>query len=207
MMADNATQPPRDRIVAAARRLFNEKGFHSTSVAELAAAAGVSVGQIYRFFPGKDDMIVAIVATTVASAADELQQLFNAAAEGRLSVYEAIRAIAQSAIEREEGGLDFEILAEAYRNPRVSETLAQLIGPYRTGVKRLAALVRPDVSAAQLDAYAEIMMACFFGLGHRTLIAPSLDIACASRETASLILRALGHDDARGSLKAPAHGS
>ena len=52
---------PRDRIVQAARRLFGQKGFHSTSVAELAASAQVAVGQIYRFFPGKDGFVSNVV--------------------------------------------------------------------------------------------------------------------------------------------------
>src|SRR3546814_5026826 len=44
----------------ASRELFAAKGFHSAPMAELAAAAQVSVGQIYRHFPCKDDIIVGI---------------------------------------------------------------------------------------------------------------------------------------------------
>ena len=45
----------------AARTLFSSNGFHQTSMAQLATAAQVSVGQIYRLFKGKEDVIEALV--------------------------------------------------------------------------------------------------------------------------------------------------
>src|SRR3546814_20278573 len=54
-------ESPRERIVNAARRLFGSKGFYATTTAELAEEASVIVGQIYRLFTDKDDVILAIV--------------------------------------------------------------------------------------------------------------------------------------------------
>jgi TetR/AcrR family transcriptional repressor of uid operon len=51
----------RERIVSSARHLFATQGFHQTPMSELAVAAGVSVGQIYRLFTGKNAVIQAIV--------------------------------------------------------------------------------------------------------------------------------------------------
>lgn len=47
--------PTRDRIVAAALRLFAERGYHGTSVGEIEAAAGLSPrsGALYKHFPSK----------------------------------------------------------------------------------------------------------------------------------------------------------
>ena len=63
---------------------------------------------------------------------------------------------------------------------------------YRAGVRRLAALARPDVSPLELDAYVDIMMACFIGLGHRTAASHSADVEQASRNTACVMMRGLG---------------
>src|SRR3546814_5740230 len=52
---------PRQRILKAARELFDAKGFHATTTAELATEAAVSIGQIYRLFDNKDDVIIALV--------------------------------------------------------------------------------------------------------------------------------------------------
>ena len=46
------------QIVDAARRCFSAAGFHATSMADIAAEAGVSVGTPYRYFPSKEALIV-----------------------------------------------------------------------------------------------------------------------------------------------------
>ncbi len=48
----------RAQIVDAARRCFSATGFHATSMADIAAEAGVSVGTPYRYFPSKEALIV-----------------------------------------------------------------------------------------------------------------------------------------------------
>lgn len=48
----------RAEIVAAARRCFSRDGFHQTSMPDIAREAGVSVGAPYRYFAGKEELIV-----------------------------------------------------------------------------------------------------------------------------------------------------
>ena len=50
----------RARIIAAARTLFAENGFHNTGIAQIAKQSGVLVGQIYRDFANKEEIVVAI---------------------------------------------------------------------------------------------------------------------------------------------------
>ncbi len=49
----------RDRIVEATMALHNEKGALATSMQDIAARAGVSLGTVYRHFPSVDDLIPA----------------------------------------------------------------------------------------------------------------------------------------------------
>ncbi|MCC6650620.1 MAG: TetR/AcrR family transcriptional regulator [Candidatus Eisenbacteria bacterium] len=42
--------------------LFWEKGYHATSMAELFARADVNTGSLYHFFPGKQDVLMAVLA-------------------------------------------------------------------------------------------------------------------------------------------------
>jgi TetR/AcrR family transcriptional repressor of uid operon len=191
-MDQEMTNPtPRQRIIGAARRLFKDKGFHSTPIAELAAEASVSVGMIYRLFPGKDDIIVAICEENLQARITEIEEIFEAVERREYSVCDAVKSIASSTIAANDSGLEFEILAEAYRNPRVAERLKTLAAPYRDKVRRLASFARPDGSASELDAYADVMIACFFGLGHRTLWTPTVDIEQTSRQAACILMRAL----------------
>lgn len=49
------------RIVQAAMELFWEKGFGSTSIADILGRAQVNSGSLYHVFPGKQDLLVAVL--------------------------------------------------------------------------------------------------------------------------------------------------
>ena len=51
----------RGRIVEAAMHLFWEKGYGSTSVADILGRAGINSGSLYHFFPGKQDVLLAVL--------------------------------------------------------------------------------------------------------------------------------------------------
>ena len=51
----------RQRIVLAAMHLFWEKGYESTSVADVLKSAGANSGSLYHFFPGKQDLLLAVL--------------------------------------------------------------------------------------------------------------------------------------------------
>ncbi|NLD53056.1 MAG: TetR/AcrR family transcriptional regulator [Burkholderiaceae bacterium] len=51
----------RNRILEAARLCFIEHGFHAASMANIAEAAGMSAGLIYRYFDSKNAIILAII--------------------------------------------------------------------------------------------------------------------------------------------------
>lgn len=50
-----------DEIIAAARALFLEAGYESTTMSKLAAAAGVAANTIYWYFKDKDEVLVAVL--------------------------------------------------------------------------------------------------------------------------------------------------
>jgi AcrR family transcriptional regulator len=51
----------RERIVQTAMELFWEKGYHSTSIADILAKAQINAGSLYHFFPGKQDLLIAVL--------------------------------------------------------------------------------------------------------------------------------------------------
>src|SRR2546423_10461597 len=51
----------RDRLVVTAMQLFWEKGYGSTSVADVLQAANVNSGSLYHFFPGKQHLLLAVL--------------------------------------------------------------------------------------------------------------------------------------------------
>jgi TetR/AcrR family transcriptional regulator, transcriptional repressor for nem operon len=55
------TRDTRQRIVEAARELFWLKGYGSTSIADILSRSQVNSGSLYYFFPGKQDLLVAVL--------------------------------------------------------------------------------------------------------------------------------------------------
>jgi TetR/AcrR family transcriptional repressor of nem operon len=51
----------RDRIVEAAMELFWLKGYNSTSIADILSRSQVNSGSLYYFFPGKQDVLIAVL--------------------------------------------------------------------------------------------------------------------------------------------------
>jgi TetR/AcrR family transcriptional regulator, transcriptional repressor for nem operon len=61
MLATAPATSTRDRLIATAMKLFWEKGYGSTSVADVLQAARVNSGSLYHFFPGKQDLLLAVL--------------------------------------------------------------------------------------------------------------------------------------------------
>src|SRR3954462_12141081 len=51
----------RDELLAAALRVFAERGYRQAGVDEIAAEAGYSKGALYWHFAGKDDLLLALL--------------------------------------------------------------------------------------------------------------------------------------------------
>lgn len=50
----------RDALAQAARKLFAERGFHGTTLADITSAAGKSPAAFYRYFNDKEDLLAAL---------------------------------------------------------------------------------------------------------------------------------------------------
>lgn len=69
------SRPQLDPVLGAAVDAFNEVGYHGATVRDIARRAGLSVAGIYHHHSGKQEMLVALLATTM----DELMWRNSAA--------------------------------------------------------------------------------------------------------------------------------
>ena len=60
-MNDQETPSTADRLVFAAMQLFAEKGYGSTSVADILREAGANSGSLYHAFPTKQDLLLEVL--------------------------------------------------------------------------------------------------------------------------------------------------
>ena len=61
MTATTHVRDTRARIIGAAMELFWSKGYGSTSIADILGRAEINSGSLYHFFPGKQDLLVAVL--------------------------------------------------------------------------------------------------------------------------------------------------
>src|SRR6266550_2933183 len=64
----------RERILAAAERIFARHGFFAARVSEIAKDAGVADGTIYLYFKSKDDLLISLFEDRMESINANLRQ-------------------------------------------------------------------------------------------------------------------------------------
>ena len=188
-------QSTREKIIDTARRLFDSKGFHSTTTAELAIEAGISIGLIYRHFSSKDDIILTITEQNVEANIAHRDAILDGVKRGALSVFDGIKAIAYSRLTDPEIGLFFEVLTESCRSLQVKERVGTLAKMYREGIQEFVLLARPDATPQKREAYVDLMIACFIGLCYRPAVGIAENPDKTSHEIASLLMTALGLEE------------
>lgn len=194
-----ARRDPRRRVLDAAIACFTRSGFHGTSMHEVCTEAGMSPGALYRYFPSKEAIIIAIVEEERAARASLLERLDAAPSfvEGLAAMGDALFSGEMPMVCVELGP---EISAEASRNAvlkaKFNEVEAEMTGAIRRAF--VAAQARGEIDPA-LDADAALVMinAIGDGLLLRRRLEPELPLAQMMPALGQLI----------GRMFAPAHRS
>jgi AcrR family transcriptional regulator len=160
---------------------------------EICAAAGMSPGALYRYFPSKEAIIAAIAEAERERNAQFFEELARAAdpveALGAIA-YELLRQTAESG----EAAITAETIAEAIRNPAIRALIERNLGEARAALK--AALARGQQCGLvdrDLDLDTTVRMLIAFGDGlcaHRALD-PSLELDRVAPVVATLLRRFL----------------
>lgn len=124
----------RDRILAAARELFADRGFKGTTTAAIARKARVNEALIFRHFPAKSDLYTAILAAKLGD--ENLTRIIQAAECRQVSADRALRLVAQRFGEC----VDPEFVRLYYYSALEGHDLAN--GFYDQFVQRLISLVK-----------------------------------------------------------------
>jgi AcrR family transcriptional regulator len=114
-----AAAPKSAEILRAVKAAFIEKGFDGASMQDLARAAGMSVGNFYRYFPSKDAIVTQMIALDMAEIEAEFARVLSSA-----SPMATLRALIahriNDASNPQEGPLWAEIAAAAMRKPEIA---------------------------------------------------------------------------------------
>lgn len=134
------TSSRRRQLLDAAVKVMSKTGFHQMSMQDLATEANVSVGLIYKYFGGKEDLLLATIVRILDAFRDQLAPVIDAAGD---DIVEQLAAGIRRYIQIVDENLDAVVLT--YRESRT-------LGPAeRTQIKDLeiatAAPLRAVVAA------------------------------------------------------------
>src|SRR3954462_1185914 len=173
------------RILDAAERCFVRAGFHRTTMQDVAAEAGMSPGNLYRYFPSKDAIATGIAERDRARLAQDFSVLAEAD-DFRATFMGLVRKHFEEE-PREKAVLCLEIWAEATRNPHFAAITAAFDADV---VERLTAVfervkANGDVANGVDTRSAALLLSIMAdGLFVRRAVAPSFD---AKREVGYLL--------------------
>jgi AcrR family transcriptional regulator len=158
------------QLLDAAARLMERDGSHAVSMQAVAAEAGVSVGLIYRYFGGKDDLLLAVIVGVLDSFATQVPAAVEAAGEDpvhRLAA--AFRSYCEVIDQRRHAAVltyrETKSLDDAGR-ARIKDLEVQTSEPLRAALREgvdAGLFVVPDV---ELAAYDLLLLAHAWALKH-----------------------------------------
>ncbi len=166
----------RAEILAAAQRCFVRSGFHGASMQDICTEAGMSPGNLYRYFPSKEALIAGIaerdraeVAQQFASA--DLSQGVFAVLEGLAHHHFAVRPSEQVL-------LCTEVMAEARRHPEIARISHAFDADVRKWLIDLlhAAAARGDIpDDVDFEGVVTMLMVIADGVWWRRALDPDFD--------------------------------
>lgn len=107
----------RAQVLSAARMCFAGAGFQATSVDDIAAEAGVSVGLLYRIFGSKAAIVEAIILEQVEEQIAQAHELISTSSDSGMDRGKVLKSFEAATSDFQQLALMFEIAAEACRNP------------------------------------------------------------------------------------------
>jgi AcrR family transcriptional regulator len=170
------TAANRTAVLAAARELFEERGFHGAAIDAIAERAGFSEGVVYSQFGNKVELFLAVLDANIAARAKGLDDLAQELRDRDGGVVDLNRlALAQSRASMPWQAALLEFRAQAWRDPELN---ARYRGLHTKAVDNIASVVEHVAPNVPLDAHraAVALLAAATGLTLEAMADPEFDL-------------------------------
>lgn len=181
----------RDHIAVAAERAFVRHGFHAATMQQVAEEAGMSAGNLYRYYASKEALVEGICFLDQHERVSAFHALAHS--DDLLGTLEAMLRENVLTKPRHKTVLFLEITAEAARNPRIAEMIRTNDVEVIEGLAGLVEVAKANgQAAAELDAHfaARLMFTYVGGLFRRRALDEHFDVEAEVAMTTAL-MRAL----------------
>jgi AcrR family transcriptional regulator len=181
------------QILDAALVCFGKRGFHQTSMHDIAGEAGISVGLIYRYFENKEAVISAMADRHKKEISEVLQRARQAP-----TLLESVEILFTAHCCENEprmiSAFVVDLYAEASRNPRVADLVRDVLQTAMDGVTDLIARAPETQTAAHglsPEGLAELIFAVARGMLMLDVLRPQEMTAAERRERQLEVTRRL----------------
>ena len=89
-MPRGLTRERGEEVYEAALRLFREKGYHATSMQDIAAVVGLYKGSLYHYIGGKEDLLVQVFERAMGFLLEDVERITADSAAGPTAQLRAI---------------------------------------------------------------------------------------------------------------------
>src|SRR5690242_3244503 len=134
-------------ILDAALTVFVSKGFAATKLDDVAVAAGISKGLLYRYFDNKAELFKEVIRQTLVTTIRDVGDRTRASGSALAALDIFLEQIIAVASDARRSAIPKLVISESGSFPELAVFyLAEVIGP---GLKQLAALVRRGIESGE----------------------------------------------------------
>lgn len=157
-------------ILDAAAQVFAKSGYAAATTNHIARRAGVSIGSLYEYFPGKDALLVALTERHVDEAERELTVELRALAGSALPLERVVERLVRAMVDlhARDPGLHRVLFEQAPLPAHLRARIAGLEEAMARAVAQL--LVRHGIAAADATTAARMGVQVMESLTHRLVL-------------------------------------
>ena len=146
MQDGTATSPREDQVRAAALRLFKEKGYHATSMRDIAAAVGINKGSLYSYIHSKEDLLIPVFERAMGVLLEQIEQI---TADASLSPAERLKRAIHAHVSAVANNLDVLTVYLSEWRQLATESLATNRGQRERYAELFHQILRDGVAAGE----------------------------------------------------------
>jgi TetR/AcrR family transcriptional regulator, fatty acid metabolism regulator protein len=168
-LKEKQRQEREELILQAAEEVLMEKGYYETSIDEIAARVGIAKGTVYLHFPGKEDLVVAILQRN-ARAMVELVETTIASAQSNREKLEGVLQVVYGGFFDSHKRRLMQLPYEVMNGSELRRVFVEKKGCLRVEWQRLAALIASILEDGKVEGEFDntmptsVMLSAFFSL-------------------------------------------
>ena len=164
----------RARILAATRDVLGEHGLESTTLKAITDRAGIGAGSFYNLFGSKEEAVLEVLREAIVAIDPDPAGLGNETLDDLINAFVGFVTSPESA---SLARIHVQLASSALTDPMIAE---RMVRSHRRRVERFAAAIvrdHDDVTSADAERHAEILLAALTGLALQWIWDPSFDYA------------------------------